>query len=122
MTDGGLTPLEVMIGQMRYLWSKGGTDNRMKAVEVATAAAPYVHPRLQAVMAHTTHDAGDSLAELLKAIDGKSIGIESRGSPLALEQPLFVSHERGPVGAFQDELGTVGAARRHASPEPDPEG
>jgi hypothetical protein len=35
MTDGGLTPLEVMIGQMRYLWNKGGTDNRMKAVEVA---------------------------------------------------------------------------------------
>lgn len=58
----------------------------------ATQAAPYMHPRLQAIDQKTTLE-GNALAEILKAIDGHSTGIgtgskSSGGSPLETLQPV----------------------------------
>ena len=41
--------------------------------EAAKAAAPYVHARLAAIEAK--HDISDALADLLKAVDGRTRGI-----------------------------------------------
>ncbi len=46
MTDGGIKPLEVLVLEMRRLWTKkeyGG------AAQLAAMAAPYMHPRLTSV-------------------------------------------------------------------------
>jgi hypothetical protein len=42
----GITPLEVMTQTMRKLWDAG---DHQAASQIAKDAAPYVHPRLQAI-------------------------------------------------------------------------
>ena len=42
----------------------------------ASQAAPYVHPRLQSIDQRTTLK-GDTLAEVMRAIDGRTTGIAS---------------------------------------------
>src|SRR5262245_40261364 len=46
----GLTPLDVLLSVMRAAYEAKDYD---KAVEVATRAAPYVHPRLAATQVST---------------------------------------------------------------------
>jgi hypothetical protein len=58
----------------------------------AAQAAPYVHPRLQSIDQNNTFK-GDALAELMKAIDGRTTGIATGaepdgGSPLAPDEPV----------------------------------
>jgi hypothetical protein len=58
----------------------------------AAQAAPYVHPRLQSIDQRTTLR-GDTLSEVMKAIDGRTTGIATGaesvgGSPLAPVKPV----------------------------------
>lgn len=66
---------------------------RQIAEQCASDAAPFVHPRLSAIEQKTEFK-GDTLAQLLQAIDGRTTGIaagtEDAGSPLAAKQS--VSH------------------------------
>jgi hypothetical protein len=54
--ERGITPLEVMLENMRHWWEKGDRD---KAQQCATDAAAYVHPRLSSVASAELKDAGD---------------------------------------------------------------
>lgn len=63
--EQGITPLEVMLASMRALWDEATDDAGMvidtakakEATVVAKDAAPYIHPRLQAVN-HSGPDGG----------------------------------------------------------------
>ena len=44
--ESGITPIEVMLGTMRELWAQGTPEAKREAAEIATDAAPYIHPRL----------------------------------------------------------------------------
>ena len=66
--SSGLTPLDYMLKVLRD--EDIGTERRDWAAE---KAAPYIHARLSAIEAK--HDITDALADLLKAIDGRSRGI-----------------------------------------------
>lgn len=68
----GLTPLGYMLAVLRD--ETQGSERRDWAAE---KAAPYVHARLAAVEAK--HDISDSLADLLKAVDGRTRGIPQGG-------------------------------------------
>mgnify|MGYP006057890323 CR=1 FL=1 len=72
IVESGLTPLDYMLNLLRD--DKTPTDRRDWAAE---KAAPYVHARLASIEAK--HDVTDALADLLKAVDGRTRGIpESR--------------------------------------------
>jgi hypothetical protein len=62
----GITPLEVMLANMRYYWVEG---NRELAQSAACDAAPFMHPRL--VAANVAVRRPDELSddELIAAID-----------------------------------------------------
>src|SRR5688500_12205480 len=61
---GGVTPLDVLLRTMRGLWAmaeeaaepQAAMTHRIAAAEVASKAAPYVHPRLAQVEARTEVD------------------------------------------------------------------
>ena len=89
----GIMPLELLIREMRRMYAEGTESSLREARMLAQAAAPYCHPRLQAIMAQTTLNAGDTLSELLKAIDGRTTGITNGADgepPLEAEQPLLL--------------------------------
>ncbi len=68
----GLTPLDYMLNLLRD--EATPADRRDWAAE---KAAPFVHARLASIEAK--HDVTDALADLLKAVDGRTRGIpESR--------------------------------------------
>jgi hypothetical protein len=82
---GGTTPLEVMLRTMRALWDEGTDEARKQACKIASDAAPYVHPRLSTIEQNTTLR-GDTLSQLMAAIDGRTTGIatgaeEEKGEP-----------------------------------------
>ena len=66
--NSGLTPLGYMLAILRD--EQLGNERRDWAAE---KAAPYVHARLAAIEAK--HDISDALADLLKAVDGRTRGI-----------------------------------------------
>lgn len=68
----GLTPLAYMLAILRD--DKQNIERRDWAAE---KAAPYVHARLAAIEAK--HDVSDALADLLKAVDGRTRGIPHSG-------------------------------------------
>ncbi len=68
----GLTPLEYMLKVLRD--ETMASERRDWAAE---KAAPYVHARLSAIEAK--HDITDALADLLKAVDGRTRGIPQGG-------------------------------------------
>ena len=70
--EGGISPLDYMLGLLRN--EDNSTEDRFEA---AKAAAPYVHARLASVEAK--HDVSDTLADLLKAVDGRTRGIPQGG-------------------------------------------
>ena len=92
--SGELMPLEFMISEMRRLAAAATEESLREARMLAQAAAPYCHPRLQAIVAQTTLNAGDTLSALLQAIDGTTTGIGNGGatreSPLEAEQSLYL--------------------------------
>lgn len=49
-SEGGITPLEVMLETMREAWDNG---DKPAALAAAKDAAPYIHPRLAPVDANT---------------------------------------------------------------------
>ena len=55
----GITPLEVMLGAMRQAWESGELNT---AAGHAKDAAPYIHPRLQAIEHSTDEDTATGLA------------------------------------------------------------
>jgi hypothetical protein len=73
--SGEIMPLELMISEMRRLYAEGTEAALREARLLAQAAAPYCHPRLQAILAQTAPGAQDTLSALLKAIDGSTTGI-----------------------------------------------
>jgi hypothetical protein len=72
--ERGETPLQYMLSVMQ---DKDAPIDRRDAM--ACAAAPYVHPRLAAVESKQTLETGDTLAALLKEIDGRTTGIAQGG-------------------------------------------
>lgn len=66
--EEGTTPLAYLLGIMR-----DETKSEEVRIDVAKAAAPYLHARLSSIEAK--HDVSDSLSDLLKAVDGKTRGI-----------------------------------------------
>jgi hypothetical protein len=68
----GVTPLEYMLDVLRD--PKAETERRDWAAE---KAAPFIHARLANINAK--HDVSDALADLLKAVDGRTRGIPSGG-------------------------------------------
>lgn len=64
----GVSPLDYMLTLLR-----NEDLSQSDRFEAAKAAAPYVHARLASVEAK--HDVSDALADLLKAVDGKTRGI-----------------------------------------------
>lgn len=80
--EEGITPLEVMIGNMRYAWEKAqraseGEDVvlglRKMAQDSAKDAAPYIHPRLANVDANIDMD-GKLVIEIVKYADDPATG------------------------------------------------
>lgn len=67
----GITPLEYLLQVMR------SSNDEAKRLDAAKAAAPYMHPRLNAI----EHSGGDKPLEimhsLMSALDGRSRGIPS---------------------------------------------
>jgi hypothetical protein len=94
--SGELMPLDFMISEMRRLAKEATDDSLREARMLAQAAAPYCHPRLQAIMAKTTLESGDTLTALLRAIDGSTTGISDCEEPeeptLAIGSPIHVRH------------------------------
>src|ERR1700732_490728 len=88
--SGEVMPLELMLSEMRRLANEGTDASLKEARLLAQAAAPYCHPRLQAVMASVTAR-GDTLSALLREIDGRTTGIANGsddGEPmLEVKQP-----------------------------------
>lgn len=72
IVSSGLTPLDYMLNLLRDVNTP--VDRRDWAAE---KAAPYVHARLASIEAK--HDISDSLADLLKAVDGRTRGIPTGG-------------------------------------------
>jgi hypothetical protein len=68
----GITPVEVMVENMRYFWRKRRKPEfRLLAQKCANDAAPYLHPRLNAINAdvHTTLSIEDDpIDELLAEV------------------------------------------------------
>jgi hypothetical protein len=60
----GVTPLDVMLLVMREEWARGETTN---ALDAAKAAAPYIHPRLQAIE-HTAQNGGALVPKRLEIV------------------------------------------------------
>ena len=93
--SGEIMPLDFMISEMRRLAAEATDDLLREARMLAQAAAPYCHPRLQAIVAKTV-EGGDTLTALLKAIDGTTLGIDGGDEfeELALEakQLIHVRH------------------------------
>jgi len=78
LNAGALTPLEVMLAAMEDALACG---NMHAAAAFAKDAAPYMHPRLQAVM-HAQPPSGKSdLQELLEELDGMSRGLPYQQRP-----------------------------------------
>jgi hypothetical protein len=85
---------------MRELEQRGDMEGAKQelaklSLQVLTLGLPHVVPKLQAVMAQTTLEAGDSLKALLREIDGRTTGIASGTDwepPLAIEQSLHLSN------------------------------
>ncbi len=94
--SGEVMPLDVMLSEMRRCYYDGTDESLKEARMLAQAAAPYCHPRLQAIMAQTTLQAGDTLSALLRAIDGSTTGIadsdEIEELPLEAKSPLHLQH------------------------------
>ena len=61
----GITPIEVMLTQMRSYWADGTDEARAKACDIAKDAAPYLHPRLSAVD-NTLKDPGGLVVQIVK--------------------------------------------------------
>lgn len=57
-SDGGLTPLDVLILSMREAYDQG---DKATAIDCAKAAAPYMHPRLANVQTVITDPEGNSV-------------------------------------------------------------
>jgi hypothetical protein len=53
----GLSPLEVMLAVMRRLYEAGDDKG---AAQIASSAAPFVHPRLQAVQLEPSTQSNDA--------------------------------------------------------------
>lgn len=66
------TPLAVMLAAMEDALARG---DMAAAAEFAKDAAPYMHPRLQAVMHAQPNQPDNSLDQLLRELDGKQRGI-----------------------------------------------
>lgn len=64
----GLLPLDYMLNVLR-----DEEESAERRDDMAKAAAPYVHARLANVNAK--HDVTDALADLLKAVDGRTRGL-----------------------------------------------
>lgn len=112
--SGDVMPLDLMLSEMRRLAKEGSDCGLREARALAQAAAPYCHPRLQAIDTRNTIEAGDTLSALLRMIDGSSTGI-ARGlavsrPPLASQQPVFDPDEGGSEGSLSIELGANGSA------------
>jgi hypothetical protein len=86
--SGEAVPLDVMLGLMRHFWDKAQKQSSEDALKEAgmwaQAAAPYMHPRLNAIDSRVMSASGDTLAELLKAIDGVTTGIDPGWTPKQL--------------------------------------
>jgi hypothetical protein len=70
----GLTPLDVMLQAMRDAFAKGGP---VAAHAYAKDAAPFVHPRLAAMMAKIS-TSGNPWVEILALIDGEDRGLPEK--------------------------------------------
>ena len=88
--SGEIMPLDVMLTEMRRCYYLGGDEGLKEARMLAQAAAPYCHPRLQAIDQRTTMEAGDTLSALLRTIDGRTTGI-ARG--IAGSRPLLAAQQ-----------------------------
>src|SRR5262245_61202695 len=75
----GVTPLEVMLAAMRQHYAAGNLD---AAAEIARHAAPYVHPRLQAVE-HT----GKGGAVPITIVGGIDLAVVTGQKALPLSAP-----------------------------------
>ena len=72
--EGGISPLEVMIGTMRELWEQAEAADdpgqrmalKQQATDAAVKAAPYMHPRLANVEANVKADVGIQVTTLPK--------------------------------------------------------
>jgi hypothetical protein len=101
-------------GRIRELLRRGDEQSKTEAAILAVQLLPYEEPRLQAVMAKTLLETGDSLTRLLREIDGGTTGIAQgiaiSGSALAIEQSVRLSDEGGKDDSVPPELGSGGAA------------
>ena len=78
----GITPLEVMLTQMRTYWEANTEEMRAKACDIAKDAAPYLHPRFSAVD-NTLKDDGGLVVRIVKFAQ-TALSKCSRAEPLAV--------------------------------------
>src|SRR5262249_24983820 len=102
-------------GRIRELLRRGDEQSKTEAARLAVQLLPYEEPRLQAVMAKTLLETGDSLSRLLREIDGGTTGIARgitiSGSALAIKQSVRLSDEGGDDDSVPPELGAGGAIK-----------
>lgn len=84
--ERGVTPLEVMLEVMRHYWGKGFVNGKpdktcqfVKAVETAKDAAPFMHPKFQAIALGAVQD--PLAPKQLAAIVPKKDAIKSIAGP-----------------------------------------
>jgi len=87
--ERGETPLQYMLAVMQ---DQNAPIERRD--DMAKAAAPYCHPRLAAIESKQILEPGDTLAALLKEIDGRTTGIASggdttEGPPMEAVKPVL---------------------------------
>ena len=66
-TDGNLTPLEAMVLVMREAHAEG---DRQLMLSAAVSAAPYMHPRLNAVTVKGTGEDGALVVQVIRYAGG----------------------------------------------------
>jgi hypothetical protein len=109
----GTRPVDVLLAGQDYFYSRyldavsNGTQAEAakalkEAIAAAEAAAPYIHPRLQAVAMKT--ETINPLIELLRFIDGKSRGLNGHASTPLIETTASIQNGRAaPLIEADDE-------------------
>ncbi len=70
--EKGITPLEVMLEAMRELYEKG---DKVEAAKIAKDAAPYCHPRLNAI--EHKGEIGHRVTKIVRVIEKKGAGVRA---------------------------------------------
>jgi hypothetical protein len=105
--DVGDKPLDIMLARMRELWNHGSADDadKARAVAIAKDAAPYVHPRLNAVnhSGNVTNSLDGFSSAELSLLHQHLIALEAEGSDSSYDPDEGEEGLRGVADPFLED-------------------